>query len=180
MQGNPAAVSWGPGHIDVFARGPNNELEDEWFDNGSWHDWGNLGGTITSSPSATSPGPGRVNIFARWADGDLWSIWYSDGWGSWGDVGCCLAGDITTSVAATSQGFPTADVFVIGTQHDLYRRHFDWYNGGWADWQYLDHSFDFTNIAAVAWMPVAPPPPPTATRQPTPTHCTHQPCISPQ
>jgi hypothetical protein len=62
----------------------------------------------------------------------------------------CLADDVTTSVAATSQGFPTVDVFVISIPHDRYRRHYDYNKGGWADWQSLDHSWDFINIAATA------------------------------
>jgi hypothetical protein len=189
FQGTPTATSWGSGRIDVFARGENNRLLHLWFDNGQWvSDWEDLGTPsatiiLSSPPAAASPGSGRLNVFARGTDGHLWGIWYVGGWGPWGDLGCCIAGDVTTVVAAISRAPMTLDLFFLGVQHALYRLPYDYYNGGWASSaQYLDYSFNFTTIAATAWMPVAPPPPPTATPPPTPipTQCTHQPCILPK
>jgi len=176
FQGDPAVTSWGPGRTDVFARGLNNRLLHLYFDNGSWSsNWEGLGvpssaNTLSSSPTATSSGPGRLNVFARGSDGDLWGNWFAGGWGGWGDVGCCLAGDVSASVAATSQVPLTVDVFVVGTQHDLYRKANS--NGYWADWQFLDHSLEYTNIAAAVWAPFAPDPP---TETPPPP-CRTGPC----
>jgi hypothetical protein len=172
----PTAVSWGPGRDDVFEILINTHLLHMWFDNGSWSsDWEDLGTppspvTISARPAVTSSGPGRLNVFAQGSDGHLWGTWFAGGWGGWGDVGCCLAGDVTDSVAAVSQAPLTVDVFVVGTQHDLYRKANT--NGTWADWQFLDHSLDFTNIAATVWVPFAPDPP---TDTPIP-RCRVRPC----
>jgi Repeat of unknown function (DUF346) len=172
-QGPVGAISWGPGRIDVFMEGPNNELEHKWFDNGQWSSgWENLGGILTSPPVIASPGPGLLIVMTRGTDGHLWVKWFDSnlGWGDWGDVGCCLAGDanVANSVAATSTStgaslhppHPSnldAFAFVIGTQHDLYYK--NWRQnraGGWTDWLYLDHLFDYTNIAVAAWPDAAP------------------------
>ncbi len=158
FQGNPSATSWGPGRIDVFGRGPSNELEHKWYDsaNGGWHNWENLGGVLTSSPTATSLGSGRLDIFVRGTDGHVWDKWFSSGgWSSWVDRGCCLAGDVVTPVAVTSPVPGSLSLFVLGTLHDLYRKPFT--DGiGYGDWQYLDHAFDYTNIAVTSWTPPLP------------------------
>jgi hypothetical protein len=138
---------------------------------------------LTSSPSVASPGAGRLNIFARGDDGHLWGIWFAGGWGSWGDDGCCLSNGVTNPVAAVAQGDLTIDVFVTGTQHDLYRKHWD--GSTWSDWQYLDHALDYTNIATMVWVPTRPPPtqipdPPTATPSPNCGRAGQPPCILPK
>jgi hypothetical protein len=165
-----AAVSWGPGRIDVFGRGANNELEHKWFDNGQWSSgWENLGGILTSNPATTSLGAGRLDVFARGTDGHVWDKWFSSGgWSSWVDRGCCLAGDVASSVAVTSPMPGSLSLFVIDTLHDLYRKPFT--DGvGYGDWQFIDHAFDYTNIAAAAWTPATPAPTPTPTPTPPPT-----------
>jgi hypothetical protein len=167
LQGTPAAISWGSGRDDVFVWDADNELVHKWFDNGSWSSgWQDLGGALTSSPSVASWGVGHLDVFARNSSGDLAHTWFlNNQWNSgWQDLGCCLAGDVTNPVAAVSQGYPTVDVFVIGTLHDLY--HKGWNGSAWSDWQFLDHSLNFVNIAAAVWVPVAPPPPPTPTFSP--------------
>lgn len=183
MQGNPSAVSWGAGRIDIFARGGGNELAHEWYDsgNGGWHGWENLGGSLASAPSVASWGPGHLDVFARADTGDLIHKWFlNDQWYSgWQDLGCCLAGDVTNPVATVSQGYPTVDVFVTGTQHDLYRKRWD--GSTWSDWQFLDHSLDITDIAAIFWVPFAPvQDPPTPTPDPNCGIAGHPPCRLPQ
>jgi hypothetical protein len=58
--GSPAAVSWGPGRIDLFAWGSSNELEHLWYDgsNGGWHPSENLGGNLGGNPTVSSGGLG--------------------------------------------------------------------------------------------------------------------------
>ncbi len=158
LQGAPAAVSWGWGRIDLFVQGPTGELRHKFFDNGQWSsDWEFLGGVLTSPPVAASMGSGLVTVFTRGTDMNLYSDNFAGGWAGWAapPTPCCLAGDVTNAVAVTSRAPGSLDVFVIGTLHDLYRRSYS--ASGWAAWQYLDHVFDYTNIAATAWTPVAPP-----------------------
>jgi len=64
MQGNPAAVSWGPGRVDVFVRGGGNELDHKWFDNGHWSSgWENVGGNTIGSPAVLSWRSGFFALF---------------------------------------------------------------------------------------------------------------------
>ncbi len=160
-----AVVSWGPGRIDVFGRGASNELEHKWY-TGQWSGWENLGGILTSNPTATSLGSGRLDIFVRGTDGHVYDKWFSSGgWSSWVDRGCCLAGDVASSVAVTSPAPGSLSLFVVGTDHALYRKPFT--DGvGYGDWQFIDHAFDYTTSAAVAWTPTSPPPTATPTRNP--------------
>lgn len=171
-QGPVGAVSWGPGRIDVFMEGPNNELEHKWFDNGQWSSgWENLGGILTSPPVIASPRPGLLAVMTRGTDGHLWVIWFDSniGWSGWNDVGCCLAGDanVANSVAATATSISTSTntstlhvsalAFVIGTQHDLYQKGWAQLRAHpWSDWLYLDHLFDYSNIAVAVWPDAAP------------------------
>ena len=175
----PGAVSWGPGRIDVFVRGGAGGLKNRWFESG--YGWtygfpdyfGTLGGDLTSPPVVASPGSGRLNVFTRRTDGRLSTITAANGgWGGWDwdnpPNPCCLALDVWNSVAVTSRSPLTLDVFVIGTDYFLYRRAYDYYHGGWGNWQLVDNHVDwrrldnrvFTNIAATAWAPPPPPPPP--------------------
>jgi hypothetical protein len=139
-----------------------------------------LGGVLTSPPVAASMGSYLLTVFTRGTDMNLYSDNFAGGWAGWAapPTPCCLAGDVTNSVAVTSRAPGTLDVFVIGTQHDLYRRAYS--AGGWSGWQYLDHLVDYTNIAATAWVPIAPlpPPPPPSGGGGGGGGC-HQPCILP-
>jgi hypothetical protein len=168
--GAPAAVSSGPGRLDFFTRSydaplyPNGRWPDRagWhhrFDNGVLGDGAELGGILTSPPAVASPGLDLLSVYTRGTDGYLWGINFNGGWSSWYQVGCCLGGDsaVRNSVAAVAQGLVEMDVFVIGTQHDLYLKRYIFAAQGWLDWQYLDHAFNYTNIAAAKWVPIAPP-----------------------
>lgn len=66
---SPAAVSWGTGRIDVFARGEENlfhlPFENDW---GAWED---LGGIMKGGPGVCSWAPGRLDVFIRRQDNRL-------------------------------------------------------------------------------------------------------------
>jgi hypothetical protein len=42
----PATSSWGPGRLDLFAKGSGGTLQHMWSDNGGWYNWENLGGNL--------------------------------------------------------------------------------------------------------------------------------------
>ena len=71
----PDVASWGPGRLDVFVHGFDNQLWHKWYD-GNWSAWETLGGRLTSDPTAVSWGPDRVDVFARFPDNALWHRWY--------------------------------------------------------------------------------------------------------
>jgi hypothetical protein len=154
MQGNPAAVSWGPGRIDIFARGGGNELDHEWYDsgNGGWHGWENKGGILPASPVVASTGQGMLTIFTAGTDQHLWILTYAGGWRPWTDVGCCVITNVSNPIALTSSTPNTVDVFLSGLDHALYYGPFS-LSSGWGSLQIIDHSVDYGNISAVAWNP---------------------------
>jgi hypothetical protein len=134
LAGDPAAVSWGPGRLDVFARGPNGELLHEYSDNGGWSPNGMAGplevvGTgLAGDPAVVSWGKGRLDVFARSSNGELLHKYFDNGgWGSSGleVVGTGLAGD----PAVVSWGPGRLDVFARGPNGELLHKYFD--NGGW-------------------------------------------------
>ena len=152
MHGSPAAVSWGGGRTDVFVRGGGNELAHKSFANGAWsRGWEDLGGNMTSDPAVTSSGPDRLLVFARGPDGHMWNTWYNHGWGGWGDLGGWLGASNTLS--ATSRAIDAVDVFVFGSdQTTLFQRSYDYWNGGWKDFQNIGLVNDLY-ISAAAWVP---------------------------
>src|ERR1051326_7069702 len=129
MQGKPAAVSWGPGRVDVFVRGGGNELDHKWFDQGSWSSgWENKGGTLASSPAVASWQPGHLVVFAwdqagRLSDIGFWGQWF--GWGTVDDSNAYHFGD----PAATTAGLGTWQIVVARGQNDTLLH--KGYNDGW-------------------------------------------------
>jgi hypothetical protein len=158
MERAPSAASWGPDRIDVFVSS-GNALFHKWLNGGWSFGWENLGGILTTPLAVASPGLNLLTTYTRGTDGHLWGKWFNGGWSDWYEIGCCLGGDsaVLNSVATISQGVVETDVFVIGTLHDLYVKRYINAAQGWTDWQYLDHTFDYTNIAATAWVPAPPP-----------------------
>lgn len=71
----PAAVSWGGGRIDVFARGGDGALYHQFLEVGVWlGSWIRLGGQLTSAPAVASRGYGKLDVFVRGTDNALYRI----------------------------------------------------------------------------------------------------------
>src|ERR1700726_3418810 len=73
----PAAVSWGPGRLDVFAVGTDGRMYRRYLDPGAngWQpqpDWEPWGGLCTSSPAVASWGPGRLDVFCLSSDSQMY------------------------------------------------------------------------------------------------------------
>ena len=125
---DPAAVSWGTGRIDVFARSTKGTLLHKWFE-GGWFPWQDLGGAITSGPAAASWASGRLDVFARGTDNTLQHIAYSGGvWSAWQGLG----GGLSSAPAAVSWASNRIDVFVRGTDNAVWHK---WWNGSWSGWE---------------------------------------------
>lgn len=122
-------------HLDVFARGTNNNIYHRWQLDGPWSSWESLGappGGATSDPSAVCWGSGRVDLFVRGGDYALWHKWFNGSyWGSWVSLG----GYITSAPDAASWGEGHIDVFVRGNDNALYYKRYQ--NGYWSGWQWL-------------------------------------------
>lgn len=83
VAGPPAACSWGPERIDVFARGPHGSLLHKWWNGQDWSGFFSLGMPstehkdrpwipFTGTVAACSSGPRRLDVFARAVDGNLY------------------------------------------------------------------------------------------------------------
>lgn len=53
LTSDPIIESWGPLRLDAFGRGQDSDLLHNYWD-GQWHDWGSLGGFITTEPTGTT------------------------------------------------------------------------------------------------------------------------------
>lgn len=91
LTGPPAACSWGPERMDVFARGPGGDLLHKWWDGKDWSPFESLGMPIaveadrrcipfTGSVTACTWGPSRLDVFARALDGHLYHAWWDGTW----------------------------------------------------------------------------------------------------
>src|SRR6202022_4908948 len=87
---DPAAVSWGVGRIDVFARGQDNALWHRYSDGTKWWGWEPLGGGLNAGPSVASMSPQRLDIFIVGRDSQLWHKYWSAGWSAWEPLGGIL------------------------------------------------------------------------------------------
>ena len=144
---SPAAASWQPNRLDVFAGGSDNSLWHIWWDGSRWSSWESLGGNLTSGPAAVSWGPNRIDVFARGRDNTLWHIWWDGNrWSSWESLG----GVLTSGPAVSSKRPNHLDVFVKGTNDTLYKR--TWNGSRWEEWEDIGGNID-SAPAAVSWGP---------------------------
>jgi Repeat of unknown function (DUF346) len=146
MTSAPAAATWGTyggtangvdtftGPVDVFARGPNNELLHTWWSTTWSGQQESLGhpptGPLTSAPAVASWGMGRLDVFVRGSDNRLWqrscdiatgvnSVCDGGDWSTWQQppIG---GGNLGSAPAAVSWGLGRIDVFTRGTDSALY------------------------------------------------------------
>jgi hypothetical protein len=141
----PAAVSWGPGRIDLFVRGTDSNLWHKWY-SGGWSGWENLGGPIASAPTAASWGSGRLDVFAVGPAGSVVHKFYDGSWWSgfeslagipfFRSPPCQEIGTICYEPpAAVSWGPGRIDVFIRGQSGIVVGLSHKWYSGGWSDWE---------------------------------------------
>jgi hypothetical protein len=138
----PDAASWGTGRLDVFARGPSNDVQHKWYA-GAWSGWESLGGQTTSGPGVIAWGPGRLDVFVQGTDNGLWHKWYAGGWSGWESLG----GQLMSGPDAASWSEGRLDVFARGTDNALWHK---WYAGGWSGWESLGGSIT-ADPSAVSW-----------------------------
>jgi Beta-lactamase enzyme family len=133
--GDPAAVSWGAGRIDLFVRGGDDHLWQLFSTCGGcqWSRWSQpvgAQGILASSPTATSRGPGQIDIFALGGDGGVWQrFWYIS---SWNNAWFPLGGNSSERPAAAAWGANRVDVFVTGGDGRLWQKF--WSGSAWSGW----------------------------------------------
>ena len=68
MTSFPTVASWGPGRLDVFARGSAHRLLDTWSGDGIGlgpFEW--FAGSLVAAPAAVSWGSNRIDVFVGFA-----------------------------------------------------------------------------------------------------------------
>jgi hypothetical protein len=94
LASDPAAISRGPGLLDVFATGMDGRMYQMSWDGTRWSDWlvvdrpfplGPALGTptFTSGPAVASTSANRMDLFARGPDGTLWTNMWAGRWAGW-------------------------------------------------------------------------------------------------
>ena len=89
LGGPPAACSWGPQRIDVFARGAGGSMLHRHWSGDAWSPFTSLGMPVTGDMepipfsggvAACSWGAPRLDVFARALDGNLHHAWFDGRW----------------------------------------------------------------------------------------------------
>lgn len=130
----PAAVSWGPLHLECFYRGGDNRLWHRWWYEGSSGHEGCIGGYLTSAPTVVSRAEYSIDCFYR---GTNYQLFYcrkdakSQTWIQEEDLG----GFLTSAPAVVSWGPEHLECFYRGPDGGL--RHRWKYDDG--DWSYEDN-----------------------------------------
>jgi hypothetical protein len=131
------------GRLEVFARGTDNALWNQWqtaAGNG-WSGWNSLGGVLTSAPVVAANEDGRLEVFARGTDNALWNQWQTaagNGWSGWNSLGGVLTS--APVVAANEDG--RLEVFARGIDNALWNQWqtAQWQTAagnGWSGWNSL-------------------------------------------
>ncbi len=137
--GDPAVVSWGPGRLDVFARGADDRVWHIWSDTGgqTWSAWGKPFGddnVLVASPEVSSRGPGLLDVFHVGTDGNLYLRFYNAGWNDhWIGLGQPPGGG-RGEPAAASQTRESTDLFVRGADDKLWQAWWSSQTNLWSGW----------------------------------------------
>ncbi len=149
---DPAAVSWGAGRIDVFARKSSDGAIYQRTYSGSWSSWTSIGKPsvgIGSAPAVSSWGPNRLDVFVKGSgDSLLYHKSFTGSWSSW-----AVRGDKTFvgKPAAVSWGNGRINVVVKRSNNVLWSI---WYDGSWRSFYSLGSLADSGASPAVSsWGP---------------------------
>jgi hypothetical protein len=133
LTSDPDVSSWGPGRLDVFAKGTDNALWHKAYSSPNWFGWEKIGGTLTSGPGAVSWGSGRIDMVARIANDTVQHWWFDNSVGVWNTDN--LGGNISSDPDISSWGAGRLDVFAKGAQNNLVHKYYA--NGAWSNWESL-------------------------------------------
>lgn len=99
----PAACSWGPNRLDVFARGAAGDMLHRWWDGSEWSRFESLGMPVTGdlvalpftgTVTACTWGADRLDVFGRALDGGLYHARFDGRWDRGATSGPERGGDL--------------------------------------------------------------------------------------
>ncbi|MEY2420426.1 MAG: hypothetical protein QOI95_493 [Acidimicrobiaceae bacterium] len=136
--GEPAAVSWAPGRLDLFVRGADSKLWQRFSTNGgtSWSLWQQPvpDGLLAASPAVAAWAADRLDVFVTGTDGQVYQrFWDGTVWSSaWLPRGNPSTGSAQGAPAAASWAPGRVDVFVRGADSRLWQTFWD--GTKWSAW----------------------------------------------
>ncbi len=121
-------ISWGTGNEDVFWRGTDGNLWQEYAINGTWYGPQQMTtlANLASDPQPISWGYGNEEVFWRGTDGNLWQMYYLNGWQGPSSLGDGPLGNATPEPVSWGPG--NIEVFWEGTDQNLWEAY---YANGW-------------------------------------------------
>lgn len=126
LLGSPSITSWGPGRIDIFARGLDNAIYQIGYE-GKWSGWLGHGGGLLNDPAASAQQPNRLDVMARGTSGGVFQIYWNGSWSSWVSLGAST----TTSPVLLTPRVERWDLFILQPNGSIGYRIAD---HGWRDW----------------------------------------------
>jgi hypothetical protein len=155
MDTSPAAVSWGPNRIDLFAI-CGKQVHHRVFQNGSWVPWAeNLQGFTNDAPAAASSKALRVDVLVHTSDNRMsrryWEAGVPGGWQNWESIGGQTL-NLMSAPAAVATAPNRVDCFGRNVNSRLI---YTWYQGPIQEsWREID-SLPFKETPAVVSAPSA-------------------------
>jgi hypothetical protein len=152
---SPAAVSWGPNRVDLFAVW-DRQVRHRAYDNGTWNPWEHLEGVTDNAPAAASWKVNRVDVLVQTTDRftarRFWESGVTNGWTGWENVGGASP-MLLSAPAAVATGPNRIDLFGRGPNDRLIH---NWYKGveGGGGWVEID-SLPIKDAPAVVSAPTA-------------------------
>lgn len=139
----PAAVSWGPDRLDVFAIDRKHNLLHRYWDGSNWISWEILGENFASTPTAVSWGKNRLDVFAVRVNGTsgnlLHKYWDGYQWSDWENFG----GNFYSAVSVASWVENRLDIVGLGEDFAYHYKYWDGtqWNPSGTDWYSKGGSF---------------------------------------
>lgn len=158
LASSPAAVSWGPNRIDLFAVWNDKHLSHLAYNGTSWQaKWDDLKGATNDAPAAASWKKERVDVFVRATDGNIsrryWEVNHpgelGSGWESWHGLGAGLVSAPTTAASASGR----IDCFGADIDGHLIYMLYD--DKGDHSWSLADNTLKIKGAPAAASAPTA-------------------------
>lgn len=134
MTSAPAIAAVETGHLDLVARGTDNQLYyRSWTAaGGSWSEWAPIAsgtGEVSSGPGVASWGAGRLDVVALSPTKSVYHWWWDGSSWHWENI----PGEMTSDPSIAAVGPGHLDLVARGTDEHLYYR--SWTSvGGWTEW----------------------------------------------
>jgi hypothetical protein len=137
ITGDPAIVSWAPGRLDVFVRGGDNKLWQNFSTDAgaTWSGWVQpfTDGVLASAPAVDSRGPGQLDVFVIGTDSHIYQRFYNGAWNAgWLDQSTPTSVASGSRPSAVSRDGIHVDVFVESADQKLWQR--TWDGSNWSIW----------------------------------------------